>query len=150
VPHELCVVIVRPDQQLRTVEARSVLPRDVPRSVALHQAAQVGAIVAALASGDYALLGRAIDDRIAEPVRAALLPGFREAQRAALSAGALGSSISGAGPSVFALVRGDAIGQRVAEAMAQAYAASGQQTHARVAHIDRVGARLIDPVGEAP
>jgi homoserine kinase len=150
VPDELCVVIVRPDQQLRTVEARSVLPGDVPRSVALHQAAQVGAIVAALANSDYALLGRAIDDRIAEPVRAALLPGFREAQHAALAAGALGSSISGAGPSAFALVRGTATGQRVAEAMAQAYAASGRQSHVRVAQIDRVGARLIDNLGEAP
>ena len=150
VPEELCVVIIRPDQRLRTVEARSVLPRDVPRSIALHQAAQVGAMIAALASGDYALLGRAIDDRIAEPVRAALLPGFREAQRAALTAGALGSSISGSGPSAFALVRGTATGQRVAQAMAQAYSALGQQSHVRVAHIDRVGARLVDNLGGAP
>jgi len=150
VPDELCVVIVRPDQRLRTAEARSVLPQNVPRATALHQAAQVGAIVAALASGDYALLGRAIDDRIAEPVRAALLPGFREAQRAALAAGALGSSISGGGPSVFALVRGSAIGHQVGNAMADAYTACGQRSHVRVARIDREGARLIDDRGAAP
>jgi homoserine kinase len=149
VPDELCVVIALPDQRLRTAEARSVLPHAVPRSIALHQAAQVGAMIAALASGDYALLGRAIDDRIAEPVRAALLPGFRDAQRAALAAGALGSSISGSGPSAFALVRGTGIGQRVGEAMAAAYAASGHKSQVRVARIDREGARLVDERGSA-
>ncbi len=67
-------MLVRPDQEMRTADGRSVLPASVSRAVALHQAAQVGAMVAALASGDYALLGRAIDNRIAEPARAALLP----------------------------------------------------------------------------
>jgi homoserine kinase len=146
VPDDLWVVLVRPDQQLRTAEARSVLPSEVPRALALHQAAQVGALVAALASGDYDLLGRSIDDRIAEPARADLLPGFREAKRAALDAGALGSSISGAGPTSFALVRGPELGGRVAEAMSQAYAACGYPSDSRVARVDRVGARLIGEV----
>jgi homoserine kinase len=137
------VVLARPDQQLRTVDARSVLPDRVSRDVALHQAAQVGAIAAALASSDYALLGRAIDDRIAEPARARLLPGFLEAKRAALEAGALGSSISGAGPTSFALVRGGAMGRQVAAAMASAYAACGVESEVRVAEIDREGARVI-------
>jgi homoserine kinase len=144
VPDELCVVMVRPDQRLRTAEARSVLPESIPRELALHQAAQVAAIVAALGNGDYQLLGRAIDDRIAEPARAGLLPGFREAKEAALAAGALGSSISGAGPSVFALVRGPKIGQQVADAMAAAYAARGQRCQVRIARIDRRGARITD------
>jgi homoserine kinase len=143
IPDELCVVIARPDQQLRTAHSRSVLPATIPREVALHQAAQVGAMVAALASGDYALLGRAIDDRIAEPVRAALLPGFRQAKQAALDAGALGSSISGGGPTAFALVRGQKAGDKVAAAMADAYAACGYKSEVRVAQIDRQGARII-------
>jgi homoserine kinase len=145
VPDELRVVLVRPDQQLRTADARSVLPHDISREIALHQAAQVGAIVAALASGDYALLGRAIDDRIAEPARTRLLPGFAEAKRAALNAGALGSSISGAGPTAFALARGDETAQRVSEAMTAAYAAKGFPSQARIARVDRRGARLIEP-----
>ena len=143
VPEDLCVVVARPDQRLRTAESRSVLPPTVSLAVALHQAAQVGAMVAALATGDYALLGRAIDDRIAEPARAALLPGFREAKEAALAAGAVGSSISGAGPTVFALVQGLDSGQRVASAMAAAYAGLGHPSEVRVAQIDRRGARLI-------
>lgn len=142
VPEELRVVVIHPDQRLRTADARAVLPAEVSRAVALHQAAQVGALIAALASADYALLGRAIDDRIAEPARAGLLRGFREAKAAALQAGALGSSISGAGPSVFALVQGPAVGQKVVEAMTAAYAACGLRTQARVAQIDRQGARL--------
>jgi homoserine kinase len=144
VPNELWVTIVRPDQQLPTAQARSVLPERIARGVALHQAAQVAAMVAALAREDYELLGRAVDDRIAEPVRSGLLPGFAEAKRAALEAGALGSSISGAGPSAFALVRGEACAHRVAEAMAGAYKKNGLRSWARTAQIDRQGARLID------
>jgi homoserine kinase len=143
VPDELLVVVARPDQRMRTADARAVLPAEISRAVALHQAAQVGAMVAALASNDYALLGRAIDDRIAEPVRAGLLPGFREAKLAALTAGALGSSISGSGPTAFALVRGHDIAKKVAAAMAAAYAAAGQRSEVRVAKVDRQGARLV-------
>jgi homoserine kinase len=143
VPEELWVVVARPDQRMRTAEARSVLPSEIPRSVAVYQAAQVGAMIAALASDDYALLGRAIDDRIAEPARAGLLPGFREAKQAALTAGALGSSISGSGPTAFALVRGQKVGKRVGAAMAAAYAACGQRSEVRVTKVDRDGARVI-------
>jgi homoserine kinase len=149
VPPELWVVLIRPNQRLRTIEARAVLPADIPRADALHQAAQVGAIVAALACADYSLLGRAIDDRIAEPARAGLLPGFREAKAAALRAGALGCSISGSGPSVFALVRGHRTGVDVARAMTDAYSAAGQSSEGRVATIDLLGARLIDHGADA-
>jgi homoserine kinase len=150
VPDQLWVVIARPDQQLRTAHSRSVLPEAIPRDVALHQAAQVGGMVAALASGDYALLGRTIDDRIAEPVRAALLPGFREAKQAALAAGALGSSISGGGPTAFALVRGSKAGDKVARAMAEAYSACGYKSEVRVTQVDRKGARIIGRPRRAP
>lgn len=147
VPDELIVVLVRPEQQMRTADGRAVLPRQLPLAVALHQAAQVGALVAALAAADYDLLGRAIDDRIAEPARAGLLPGFSAAKAAALAAGALGSSISGSGPTAFALTRGRAAGERVAAAMVAAYAAAGQRSEVTVQPVDRVGARLIEPAG---
>jgi homoserine kinase len=143
VPPELRVVLACPDQRLRTRDARAVLPREVPLDLALAQAAQVGAMVAALASGDYALLGRALDDAIAEPARAPLLPGFREAKAAALAAGAIGASISGAGPTAFALVRGDEAARSVASAMDAAYRAAGASPVVRVAQVDRQGAREI-------
>ena len=144
VPRELYVVLARPDQRLRTADGRAVLPRDIPRATALHQAAQVGALVAALALEDYELLGRSIDDRIAEPARAGLLPGFLEAKAAALAAGALGSSISGSGPTAFALARGVESAERVAAAMLAAYAERGLRSDVRVGLVDRVGARVVE------
>jgi homoserine kinase len=129
---------------LPTAEGRSVLPLDIARATAVYQAAQVGAMIAALATDDYELLGRAIDDQIAEPARARLLPGFREAKQAALAAGALGSSISGSGPTAFALTRGPEAGERVARAMQAAYAACGERARVRVERVDRKGARLLD------
>jgi homoserine kinase len=143
VPAELRVVLAHPDQRLRTRDARAVLPREVSLSLALAQAAQVAAIVAALAAEDYALLGRALDDRIAEPARASLLPGFAEAKAAALAAGALGASISGAGPTAFALTRGDESARAVAAAMDAAYRRAGASPQVRVAQVDRQGAREI-------
>ncbi|HEX3927990.1 MAG TPA: homoserine kinase [Gemmatimonadales bacterium] len=142
VPADLCVVLVHPDQRLRTREARGVLPAMIPRETALTQAANVAAIVAAAASGDVALFGRAIDDRIAEPVRAPLLPGFVAAKRAALDAGALGCSISGAGPTAFAVVDNASSGERIATAMVAAYRAAGITATSRVTTPDLVGATV--------
>jgi homoserine kinase len=142
VPADLHVVLAKPEQRMRTADARAVLPREVPRGIALHQAAQVAAMVAAFALEDYALLARSVDDRIAEPVRAGLLPGFAEAKAAALGAGALGSSISGSGPTAFALARGREVAERVARAMAAAYRARGADCAVRVGPVDRAGATV--------
>ena len=86
-------------------------------------------IVAALHTGDLALLGRCIDDRIAEPARTALLPGFQKAKFAALNAGALGVSISGAGPTAFALCGDEATATAVAQAMCDAYQKARHRVH---------------------
>ena len=142
VPADLHVVLAKPDQRMRTADARAVLPTDVPRAVALHQAAHVAGMVAALALDDYGLLARSVDDRIAEPARAGLLPGFTEAKAAALAAGALGSSISGSGPTAFALARGPESAERIAAAMADAYRARGIGCAVRVGPVDRRGATV--------
>jgi homoserine kinase len=143
IPSGLRVVLAHPNRSMNTRDGRAALPASVPRDVALHQAAQVGAIVAAACSGDLALLGRAIDDRIAEPARGPLLAGFAEAKRAAMAAGALGCSISGSGPTVFALAGDDQTASRLAAAMTAAYAAVGIQCSARVAIPDLQGARAL-------
>ncbi len=142
-PASVRIVLVQPDQRLNTRDARAVLPTEVSRDIALHQAAHVAAMVAGACLGDLALLGRGLDDRIAEPARRALLPGFEAAQVAARQAGALGGSISGAGPTAFALVEDDAIGARVLEAMQRAYLAAGMPTTGRVAAVDFQGAREL-------
>ena len=142
VPDRLRVVLVLPDQQLRTRDARAVLPDRVSRSDAFAQAARIATMVAGACLNDVALFGRAADDRIAEPARAPLLPGFLAAKRAGLGAGALGCSISGAGPTAFALVDDERTGARVAAAMVAAYAAAGMPATARVADVDRRGATV--------
>jgi homoserine kinase len=142
-PEDLVVVLLQPEQRLRTEDARAVLPRSVDRAVAVAQAAQVGAVVAALARRDFRLLARAVEDRIAEPARAPLLPGFAEAKAAALEAGALGCSISGAGPAVFAFAAGAEAASVVGEAMAAAYDRLGIAARVRAGRIDPLGARVL-------
>jgi homoserine kinase len=143
VPSGLRVILAHPDQQLRTRDARAALPDLVPRDVALAQAANIAAMVAGACLDDANLFGRGLDDRIAEPARAGLLPGFLRAKRAALDAGALGCSISGAGPTAFALASDDDTADRVAQAMVDAYAVDGIEATARVAEVDLTGARIV-------
>jgi homoserine kinase len=141
VPEALRVVLVHPAMQLRTRDARAVLPAMVSRQVAIEQVGNVAAMVAGAVLGDLALLGRGLEDQIAEPARATLLPGFLAAKAAARDAGALGCSISGAGPTAFALVDSTRTGEAVAAAMVAAYAAAGLAASAKVTDIDREGAR---------
>jgi len=142
VPASLYLVLATPEQRLRTSEARAVLPVEVSLNVALHQAAQVAGIVAALYTGDLALLGRCIDDRIAEPARSGMLPGFTKAKHAALTAGALGVSISGAGPTAFALCDSEETATVVARAMRDVYQNVGMSCDAWVARPDLTGTRV--------
>jgi homoserine kinase len=142
IPPGLVIVLVRPRMTLSTAEARAALPRDIPTATALHQAAQVAALVAGAVTGDLRLLGRAIDDRIAEPARAPLLPGFVEARRAALEAGSLGASISGSGPTAFAFTDDPDRARSIASAMQQAYQRHGLASDARITGPDLEGLRV--------
>lgn len=139
VPTGLHIVLAQPAQRLSTAKSRRMLPETVTREVLTHQLAQVAAMVAACYADDLALFGRALDDRFAEPARAPLLPGFTEAKRAALEAGALGASISGSGPSAFAATDDADTGARVAQAMQDAYAREGMTCTTRVTTVDLDG-----------
>jgi homoserine kinase len=127
-----------------------VLPPSVDRATSLAQASAVAAMVAAFCTGELDLLRGAIDDRIAEPARAPLLPGFSRAKTAALGAGALGCSIAGGGPSSFALVDGTRTAESVLSAMLNAYAEEGLEATGRVAEVDERGAWSEAVVAEAP
>jgi len=140
VPTGLILVLVQPAQRLTTADSRRALPAQVARADVIQQMGNAGAMVAACYTGDVALFGRAIDDRIAEPARAPLLPGFLAAKRAALKAGAYGVSISGAGPSAFAVVSDDKTAHAIAVAMRDAYVAAGLECVTRVTRVDREGA----------
>ena len=144
VPSGLRLVIVHPAQRLSTSTSRQALPSSVVLSAVTHQLAQVSAMVAACFTDDIELFGRSIDDRIAEPARAHLLPGFAEAKRAALAAGALGASISGSGPTAFAIADSVEQGERVAAAMQAAYESKDIESTAIVTTIDEQGT-LVSP-----
>jgi homoserine kinase len=142
VPNGIFVVLAHPDQRLRTADARAVLPTHVTRAIAIHQMAHVAMMVASLYEGDVRRFGGAIDDRIAEPARASLLRGFAEAKRAALGGGALGASISGSGPTAFAICDDAETSERVAVAVREAYSSCGVTAAVRVARIDTAGTRV--------
>jgi homoserine kinase len=139
VPAGLRLVLAHPAQRLSTAMARRALPRVVPLPTVTHQLAQVGAMVAACYLNDLAMFGRAIDDRIAEPARASLIPGFIGAKRAAMEAGALGASISGSGPTAFAIADDLDRAQQIATAMNASYAREGIECTTTVTEIDMDG-----------
>jgi homoserine kinase len=143
VPAQLRVILAHPAQRVNTADARKVLPSLLERGAAISQMANVAAMVAAFASGDIALLGRALDDQIAEPARAHLLPGFLEAKAAALRAGALAGSISGAGPTSFYITESDEVAASIAEAVRSEYAGRGIPCDTRVARIAPRGALTL-------
>jgi len=142
---QLFVAVVAPRQRLSPREARDAIPAAIPLADHTHNAAHLASLVYALAVGDLQLLGRVMVDRVAEPRRAHLIPGFSSAKRAALEAGALGASISGAGPALFALCTSRTMARAAGDAMADALL---RETGARpVVHTSPVaatGARSID------
>ena len=139
VPDGLLIVLAHPAQRLSTAMSRRALPAEVSLGTVTHQLAQVGSMVAACFTNDLGLFGRSIDDRIAEPARASLIPGFGDAKHAALDAGALGASISGAGPTMFAIADGPERAAQVAAAMRAAYGRHGIECTTTVTDIDHQG-----------
>jgi len=144
VPKGLTCVVIHPDLEVETAKARALLGTTVPLSDAVKQWANLGALVHALHTSDFDLLSRSLEDSIAEPRRAPLIPGLANIKKAATDAGALGSSISGSGPSVFALCRDRATADRVAAAMTAAVAKEiGGESRVYVSPISSRGARVI-------
>ena len=145
VPNGLTAVVVHPELEIETAKARALLGDHVPLADAVQQWANLGAFVDALHRGDLDLLSRSLDDRIAEPRRAALVPGLAAIKAAAVQAGALGCSLSGSGPSLFALCRDAASASRVAESMTAAVRAHiGGEPQTYVSPISPRGARVLD------
>lgn len=112
-PSELYVVVIHPHIEVKTSEARAVLPKEVPLKSAITQWGNVAGLVAGLYTEDYDLIGRSVVDVIVEPARKNLIPHFEELKQSALENGALNSGISGSGPSIFALCKGIQVAEKV-------------------------------------
>ncbi len=148
VPEGLTCALVRPHAEVNTKESRARLDRHLPLKRAVTQWGNAAALVSALYRSDLELLSRALVDVVAEPVRAPGVPGFHAAKAAAIEAGALGCSLSGSGPALFALCDGRDGAREVAAAMARAFDSSaGLNCDRLVAPLPAPGARVID--GEA-
>jgi homoserine kinase len=143
-PAELVCAIVHPQMEIATRESRRLLPSAVPLRNLVTQTGNAAGLVAGLLTGDYQLIGRSLRDVVAEPARAHTIPGFTEAQRAAREAGALGCSISGSGPALFALARTTATADRVAQAMGDVYRERNIACTTHVSPVNPLGALLRD------
>jgi homoserine kinase len=153
VPPGLTAVVVHPNLEIETARARALLGTTVALGDAIRQWGNLGAFVDALHRSDFDLMSRALVDAIAEPRRASLVPGLAQIKRAAADAGALGCSLSGSGPSLFALCRDATSADAVATAMGAAVAQHiGGDMRTYVSAIAARGARVIssvDPAGSA-
>lgn len=145
VPPHLRIAVVHPHYHVSTAEARTLVKNSAYRLDAIvPNLGNVAAFVFALCSGDLSLLGRAVEDRLVEPVRSAFIPGFDAVRRAARSAGALGCSIAGSGPSVFAFADNDDSARQIGEAMQKAFlSAAGLDSDLHFGPVSTVGARRV-------
>jgi len=145
VPRELWAVHVRPHLEGETAAARQVLGDRILLRDAVAQWGNTAALVAGLFMEDWEIIARAVEDRVAEPLRAGGVPGFHAVKRAALEAGALASSLSGSGPSLFALCRGQENASAVGRAMVDVFrAAAGLESDLTLSSGAAPGARILE------
>lgn len=142
-PNDLFVTIIHPQIEIKTADARAILPKDIPLKNAITQWANVGSLVHALHTNDYELMCRSLQDVIVEPYRSQLIPHFEEVKLAANSAGALGCGISGSGPSVFALSKGKETAYNVEKAMKMIYSKTTIAFETYVSKINKEGIKIV-------
>jgi homoserine kinase len=144
VPAGLTCVLLHPHSEVATEAARAVLPTEVPLSILTAQAANLAALVTGLFRADDRLISGALIDLVAEPVRAAMTPGFEAVRRTALASGALGAGLSGSGPTIFAWTRDPERAAWIADAMRGALERdTGLEGDLLVSPVGAPGARIV-------
>lgn len=143
-PADLWVTVIHPQIEVKTADARGILKQQVQLRDAIRQWGNVGALVAGLYREDYGLISRSLEDVIIEPIRSILIPAFHDLKLRCKEAGALGGGISGSGPSVFMLSKGEDNARAVAEMMETIYAPLGVAYKIHVSRISSTGVRVID------
>ena len=142
-PPELVATVIHPKIELKTIHSRAILKNTVPLDKAIQQWGNLGAFVSALYTNDYDLLSRSMKDKVIEPYRAMLIPRFHEVKVAALHAGALGSGISGSGPSIYALSKGMDIAKQVGEAMKKQFDDLELEYEVHLSKINNEGIKIV-------
>lgn len=142
-PSEIYAVVLHPHIEVKTSDSRAILSPIIALKDAITQWGNLGGLIAGLYSKDYELIGRSLQDVIIEPLRKKLIPNFDEVKNSALDAGALGAGISGAGPSIFALCKGQAIAEKVAFAMISNYLDTGIPFDMHVSRVNDEGVKIM-------
>lgn len=143
-PKPLFATVIHPHIEMKTEDTRKVLRRDIPLEKAVRQWGNVGGLVAGLLQGDYGLISRSLEDVIIEPIRSVLIPGFADVKKAAMDAGALGSGISGSGPSIFALSSTKEKAGVIGKNMQQAFDRIELDNEVYVSEINKQGLRILE------
>jgi homoserine kinase len=143
VPGNLWAAVVHPDIEILTKVARGILPTEIPLHNVTQQIGNLGGLICGLIQEDYGLISRSVHDVIAEPRRQKLIPEFYRAKRAAMSAGALGFSISGAGPSVFALCEGEESARKVGAAVSDVFTKVELGNQLYVSKVNQQGVKVL-------
>ncbi|WMI67421.1 homoserine kinase [Mangrovimonas sp. YM274] len=142
-PTELYATIVHPQIEIKTSEARAILPKDIPLQKAITQWANLGSLVHGLHTNDYELISKSLHDVVIEPYRSTLIPYFQEVKALAQKHGALGSGISGSGPSIFILSKGEDIANKVAHAAEALYSKTNLDFNIHVSKINTQGIKTL-------
>lgn len=143
-PNELYATVIHPQIEIKTSDARNILKATVPLKDAIKQWGNVGGLMSGLYTEDYDLIGRSLEDYIIEPIRSILIPAFDSVKQEAKNAGALGCGISGSGPSIFALSKGEETALRVANAMKLVYNKVGIDYDIHVSKVNTKGIKILD------
>lgn len=142
-PANLYVTIIHPHLVINTKDAREILPKEVPLQHAIQQTGYLAGFVSGLYTSNYNLIARSLNDVLIEPYRKELLPLFDKAKNIALQTGALGFGISGSGPSMFALCKGEEIADAVSEKLNSLYQTSEIKIDTHVSKVSEKGSRVI-------
>jgi homoserine kinase len=142
-PSDLYATLIHPQIEIKTSESRAILPKSIPLSNAIAQWANVGRLVHALHTSDYDLIKASLNDVVIEPYRKQLIPHFDDVKSAVLEAGALGCAISGSGPSIFALSKGEAAAEAVEDAIRKVYSQTDIQFETYVSKINTQGIKTL-------
>ncbi|MDY7395511.1 homoserine kinase [Aureibaculum sp. 2210JD6-5] len=146
VPKELWVTVIHPQIEIKTEDARNVLQPTVTVANAVKQSANLAGLISGLYTDNYQLIGRSLEDVIAEPYRKKLIPHFDKVKEDGLKAGALGAGISGSGPTLFALCQGEKIAEKVAETMKSIYKPTDIDFNIHVSKINLEGCKVISDI----
>ncbi len=143
-PSDLYATVIHPQIEVKTADAREILKTTVPLKEAIKQWGNVGGLISGLYTEDYELIGRSLQDYIIEPIRSILIPAFDAVKQQSLKAGALGCGISGSGPSIFALSKGETNASKVAEAMKLVYDKVGIDYDIHISKVNKKGINILE------